>query len=230
MFVLLLIFQVTRQMSTHESATAHTGERWAEGLKNCCKMKESLNKYINSFIQLSSEEIRAFEGILTSKKFRKKELFAENGKVCQKIILFSEGYFRFYYIDSKGNEITSDFYFAPSFITSYTSFITGNPSYVNVQAMNDMEVLEFTKKDLLCLYDKYPRIERLGRLIAETVAINSEEHLFLLLNQSAEMRYKRLLEKNPKYVNTIPLQFIASYLGITQETLSRMRKSINQIF
>ncbi|MPM60040.1 hypothetical protein SDC9_106887 [bioreactor metagenome] len=92
--------------------------------------------------------------------------------------------------------------------------------------MNDMEVFEFSKTDLLYLYEKYPRIERVGRLIAEAIAITSEEHLFLLLNQTAEMRYRRLLEKNPKYVNTIPLQYIASYLGITQETLSRIRKSV----
>lgn len=190
-------------------------------------MRESLHKFINSYIQLSREEINVFEEILTYKKIKKKELVVENGRVCQKVLFVSEGYFRFYHIDSKGNEITSDFYFAPSFITSYTSFIAGTPSFVNVQAMSDMEVLEFTKTDLYKLYDKYPKIERLGRLIAESIAITSEEHLFLLLNQTAEMRYKRLLEINPQYVNTIPLQYIASYLGITQETLSRMRKSIH---
>lgn len=189
-------------------------------------MRESLHKYINNFIQLSREEIGILEQILTYKKIKKNELIAENGKVCQKVLFASGGYFRFYHTDCKGNEITSDFYFAPSFITSYTSFITGTPSFVNVQAMSDMEVVEFSKKDLYSLYDKYPKIERLGRLIAESVAIVSEEHLFLLLNQTAQMRYQRLLEKHPQYVNTIPLQYIASYLGITQETLSRMRKSI----
>jgi CRP-like cAMP-binding protein len=190
-------------------------------------MREALYKYINNLIQLSNEEINILDKILTYKKINKKELIAENGKVCQKVLFINDGYFRFYHIDSKGNEITSDFYFAPSFITSYTSFITGTPSFVNVQAMNDMEVIEFTKKDLYNLYDTYPKIERLGRLIAEAVAIISEEHLFLLLNQTAEMRYKRLLEIYPQYVNKIPLQYVASYLGITQETLSRMRKSIH---
>jgi len=189
-------------------------------------MRESLHKYINRFIQLSESEIREIEDILTSRKIYKKENFIEINKVCTKAIFINKGYFRFYHVDVNGNEITSDFYFAPSFITSYTSFITGAPSFVNVQAMVDMEVFEFTKNDLYDLYGKYPKIERLGRLIAEAIAINSEEHLFLLLNQSAEMRYKRLLEKNTKYVNTIPLQYIASYLGITKETLSRMRKAI----
>jgi len=186
-----------------------------------------LHKYLNIAAQLSEKEMGAFEEILIQKRINKKEHVAENGKVCHKALFFNEGYFRFYHFDAKGNEITSDFYFGPSFITSYTSFITGSPSFVNVQAMTDMDVLEFSKNDLYLLYDKYPKIERFGRIIAETIAINSEEHLFLLLNQTAEMRYKRLLEKNPQYVNTIPLQYIASYLGITQETLSRMRKSIH---
>ena len=112
-------------------------------------MRESFHRYINTIIQLSKEEIGFLEEIALCKKIRKNELVAENGKVCHKVWFTSEGYFRFYHIDLKGNEITSDFYFAPSFITSYTSFITGRPSFANVQAMNDMEVFEFSKKDLL---------------------------------------------------------------------------------
>lgn len=190
-------------------------------------MRASLHHYINGFLQLTEEEFRVFEEILVYKTYKKKELFAESGKTCSKVLFFDSGYFRFFHVDFKGNEITSDFYFAPSFITSYTSFLTEMPSFVNVQAMADMEVLEFSKKDLYGLYDQYPGIERMGRLIAEQIAIISEEHLFMLLNQTAEMRYKRLLEKYPQFVNTIPLQYIASYLGITQETLSRIRKSIH---
>lgn len=189
-------------------------------------MRKTFQEYIKRFINLSEDENRALENILIYKKIGKKELFAENNRVCTKLLFINKGYFRFYHHDTNGNEITSDFYFAPSFITSYTSFITGEPSFVNVQAMDDMEVLEIQKNDLNELYLKYPNIERLGRLIAESVAITSEKHLFLLLNQTAEMRYKTLLERNPEYVNTIPLQHIASYLGITKETLSRMRKSI----
>lgn len=189
-------------------------------------MEASLFQYINQWIDLTSEEFDSLSGILTSKKLRKKDHIAEEGKICQNMFFALEGYVRFYHLDAKGNEITSDFYFAPSFLTSYTSFITGTPSFVNVQAMTDMEVLEFSKNDLYNLYNKHPKIERLGRLLAEHVAITSEQHLFLLLNQTAETRYRTLLKNHPQYVHTIPLQYIASYLGITQETLSRMRKSI----
>jgi len=189
-------------------------------------MRTALSNYIQQFAELSDEEKWGIENISVSKKIRKKEHFIEVGRVCTKVLFINKGYFRFYHLDTSGNEITSDFYFAPTFITSYTSFISGEPSFVNVQAMEDMEVLEFQKSKLYELYQHYPAIERVGRLLAESVAINSEKHLFLLLNQTAEIRYKTLLQRNPDYVNTIPLQYIASYLGITKETLSRMRRNI----
>ena len=196
------------------------------GCKDNRMMTEALIKYINQFVRLSEGEIEALTNILVLRNLKKKEHFIKTNEICNKALFFNEGYFRFYHTDFRGNEITSDFYFAPSFITSYTSFITEKPSFVNVQAMDDMDILEFKKSDLYKLYSQHPKIERLGRLIAESVAINSEKHLFLLINQPAEIRYKNLLEKNTEYVQTIPLQYIASYLGITQETLSRMRKSI----
>ncbi len=189
-------------------------------------MKKALFEYINRFVQLSEEEIQAMESIIISRRIGKKEHFAEIDKVCTRILFIDSGYFRFYHLDTNGDEITSDFYFGPNFITSYTSFITGEPSFVNVQAMVDMDVLEIHKSDLDHLYQRYPNIERLGRRIAESVAITCERHLFLLLNQTAEVRYKNLLEQSPEHVKTIPLQYIASYLGITKETLSRVRKSI----
>lgn len=189
-------------------------------------MIDALKKYVNQFIQLEEDEFHAIAKILVTKKLTKKELFVRTPEICNKVLFFNKGYFRFYHIDPSGNEITSDFYFAPGFITSYTSFITGDPSFVNVQAMDNMKVLEFGRSDLHRLYSEHHCFERLGRSIAESIAISSEKHLFLLLNQTAETRYRNLLEKYPQFIQQIPLQYIASYLGITQETLSRMRKSL----
>lgn len=188
-------------------------------------VKKLFKDYVGRFVDLQEEESVALEKIMHYRKIGKKEVVAQAGKICTKVLFTARGYFRFYHYDANGNEITSDFYFAPAFISAYTSFITGEPSFVNVQAMMDMDVLEFQKNDLYNLYGRFPKIETLGRMIAESVAINSEHHLFMLLNQTAEMRYKSLLEKNPEYVRTIPMQYIASYLGITKETLSRIRKT-----
>lgn len=189
-------------------------------------MIDAFKKYINQFIQMDEDDLQAIANIMEPGKLKKKEYFVTTNEICNKILFFNEGYFRFYHLDFNGNEITSDFYFAPGFITSYTSLITGNPSFVNVQAMEDMDVLELRKSDLYKLYDQHQSFERLGRIMAESIVISSEKHLFLLLNQTAETRYKNLLANHPQFIRHIPLQYIASYLGITQETLSRMRKSL----
>lgn len=185
-----------------------------------------LRNFVEKLVPLGDEEFDAFARCLRLRVLKKKENLINEGEICSKIGFFTEGYFRFYHMDINGNEITSDFHFSPGFITSYTSFLTGSPSRTNVQALEPMEVMEIGKTSLYSLYSEYPLIERLGRLMAEHVFITSERHLMMILNQTAETRYRLLLDKYPHYVGKIPLQYIASYLGITQETLSRMRKSI----
>jgi CRP-like cAMP-binding protein len=189
-------------------------------------MEEALRKYITAIAPLSDREFMAVFSKMRAKSLLKKELLVKEGEHCNKLYFYQEGYFRFYYVDQAGREITSDFLFAPGFISSYTSFLTERRSLINVQAMNDIEMLELDKNDLFELYKSNHNVERIGRLMAEQVLLAYEEHLFLVLNQPADMRYKILLEKYPKYVREIPLQYIASFLGITQETLSRIRRSI----
>jgi CRP-like cAMP-binding protein len=189
-------------------------------------MKTEIRNYIEKYVSLSQKEFDSIIYAFTEKKLNKKDHFIRTGQTCKSIIFFVKGYFRFYNYTKDGNEVTSDFYFAPGFITSYTSFISGNPSFVNVQAMEKMIIWEIQKEKLNELYLQFPKIERLGRLIAESVAMASEKHLFFLLSKSAEERYLSLLSEYPEYIHHIPLQYIASYLGITQETLSRIRKSL----
>ena len=185
-----------------------------------------LKKYLDTIVQLPDEEFMAIASVISEKKIRKKEHLIQANEICNKVVFFFDGYFRFYHNTPNGDEVTSDFYFAPNFVTSYTSFLSGKPSFVNVQAMEDMDILEINKRDLNNLYAQYHHLEHLGRLLAENVTVNSESHLFLMLNQTAEERYKSLLDKYPFFIQKIPLQYIASYLGITQETLSRMRKKL----
>lgn len=189
-------------------------------------MTDQFRQYISQIIQLEEEEIWSIERLMTEQVLLKKEHLVREMDVCNKIAFFSEGYFRFYYYSSEGIEITSDFVFAPGFVTSYTSLITGMPSRVNVQAMEDTKLMVLQKSDLLNLYAKFHNIDRFGRLLAEQVVMTSELHLFSLLNQTAEERYKNLLDTYPQFIQNIPLQYIASYLGIKQETLSRVRKKI----
>ena len=189
-------------------------------------MFDDFLQFIHSFVSISETEVKAIRGVVQESRMQKKDHFILAGEICHQLLFFTNGYFRFYHYKTDGTEITSDFYFPPNFITSYTSFVTGKPSEVYVQAMEDMDVLVIHRSDLYHLYTTYPSFEKLGRLMAEQVAITSEKHLFSLLNLTAEERYKRLLDDYPQFIQQIPLQYIASYLGIKQETLSRVRKRI----
>ena len=189
-------------------------------------MKQQLEKYIRTFIELSEDDLAIIENIIIEKKIKKGEHFIIIGKTCEELAFFEKGYFRYYYIDKNGNEITSDFLFGPNIVTSYTSYITALPSQTYVQAMEDTNLFVLNKFKLEQLYKNNLSINKLGRKIAESISIHYEQHLLNILNKSAKERYKILLLTKPEYIEKIPLQYISSYLGIKQETLSRVRKKI----
>lgn len=180
-------------------------------------------EFVNRFIQADDTLFDIIISNFECKKIARKELLLEAGKTADKIFFLSEGFVRFFHTKDEGNEVTSDFYFAPGFITSFTSFIDQKPAIVNIQAMVKMDVLFIKYKDLMALYDKEHKVERLGRLLAEQVFITSEKHLLSFLNDSPLDRYLWLMKEYPEYVKNIPLHYLASYLGIKAESLSRIR-------
>lgn len=166
--------------------------------------------FVNRFIQTDD---KLFDSIISNfeyKKVARKELLFEAGKTADKIFFLLEGFVRFFHTKNDGTEVTSDFYFAPGFITSFTSLIEQKPSNVNIQAMVKMDVLFIKYKDLMALYDKEHKVERLGRLLAEKVFITSEKHLLSFLNDSPQDRYLWLMKEYPEYVKNIPLHYLAS--------------------
>ncbi|RJP59078.1 MAG: Crp/Fnr family transcriptional regulator [Ignavibacteriales bacterium] len=187
------------------------------------EMKKSLHEFVNKFIQTDEELFDTIFNNFEYYKVARKELLLESGKVADKIYFLPEGFVRFFHTKKDGSEVTNDFYFAPGFITSFTSLIEQNPSIVNIQAMVKMDLLYIKYKNLIALYDQEHKIERLGRLIAEQVYISSEKHLFSFLNDSPQERYEWLIREYPEYIKNIPLHYLASFLGITPESLSRIR-------
>jgi CRP/FNR family transcriptional regulator, anaerobic regulatory protein len=188
-------------------------------------MTTKILQSINAIVPLNSEEENAFLQILEVKTFKKKDFLLQEGKICNKVTFINSGCMRlFYNID--GVENTVQFFFADRWYTDYASFLTGKPTIENMQALQDSEVVQVKKEDLYKLYDEMPVFDRVGRVFAENAFLSISQLNQMKTNEEPELRYLNLLKQRPEIIQQIPQHYIASYLGIKPETLSRIRKRI----
>ncbi len=153
--------------------------------------------------------------------------FADAGLVCKRIGFITQGYVRCFY-DINDNEVTTMVLGKHNIITSHTSFMLQRPSKVSIEAISDCEMLTLSHDDMQQLYATVPKWERLGRLMTEQVYGYMESRVVDYLCLSAEDRYLKMLEEDGMLLKKVPLRYIASMLGITPETLSRVRKKLQQ--
>jgi len=199
-------------------------------------MTDKFDNLIQSFIQLVPDELKLsitqeeIESLISSfkpKQFSKNELIIQQGKICDFVYFVNKGIVRFFYYKDDGTEITECFHFPNSFMSAYSSFLSGEPTFENAETLEETELLVIHRSDLISLYNKYPNFEKLVRVITEKMYIELEKRIMSIHCQSAEERYLNLLKSdNPEILKKIPLKYIASYLGVSPETLSRIRKKI----
>lgn len=175
---------------------------------------------------LTQTEIEQFVNLGKNKTIAKNDFFIKEGQVCNNIAFVNSGTLRTFYYSGKGDEITYCLTFPGSFMTAYSSLITQKPSYVNIQAMTDAELLIIPKAELEKLEKSSRNWLLFSKTIAERYFVTLENRLFTLQHESAEKRYKDLVNNRPDYIRQIPLKYLASYLGITQRHLSRIRREI----
>ena len=188
-------------------------------------MTQKILDNVRLFVNLNNEDEEAFLKILDIKNYKKKEFLMEDGDVCDKISFINSGCIRaFFLID--GIENTFQFLFENGWYTDYESFLTGQPTSVNLQFLEDSVVVQFKKTDLMKLYGTNPVFERLARIMAERAALKVTNLYRMLQNQEPEERYLSLLDERPELVEKIPQHYIASFLGIKPQSLSRIRKRI----
>jgi CRP/FNR family transcriptional regulator, anaerobic regulatory protein len=188
-------------------------------------MTSKIIQSIKSIASLNEAEEKAFLNILEVKIFKKKEFLLQEGKVCNKVTFVNYGCMRLFY-NVEGVENTIQFFFGDSWYTDYASFLTGKPSIENMQALEESEVVQFKKDDLYKLYDVMPIFEKVGRIFAENAYLSISKLNQMKTNEEPEVRYINLLKTRPELVQQIPQHYIASYLGVKPETLSRIRKRI----
>ncbi|MGL5892076.1 MAG: Crp/Fnr family transcriptional regulator [Bacteroidia bacterium] len=187
--------------------------------------KTKIIESIKSIVPLSKAAEDAFAEILIVKTVKKKEFLLQEGEVCNKVTYLNSGCTRLFYTVN-GIENTVQFFFSDSFYTDYASFLTNEPSNENLQALQPCEAVQIVKDDLYELYDRFPEFDRVGRLMAEQAFVSIHKLNSMMKNEEPEMRYLNLLRQRPELIKQIPQHYIASYLGIKPESLSRIKKRI----
>lgn len=184
-----------------------------------------LKTFLQSFNILTTDEIDSFIQLGKSKRIKNGGFFIQEGKVCQEVAFIESGLFRSFYYSSTSEEVTYCFTFSNAFLTAYSSFISQDPTSENIEALTDVELLSFSRNDILKFEQESTNWLRLSKMIAEAEYIKMERRVFLLQKEAAEKRYSELMKQHPEYLQQIPLSYLASYLGITQRHLSRIRAS-----
>lgn len=189
-------------------------------------MVPSLVESINQIVGLTRQENEIVEKAFSTKVIAKGDLWISEGKVCNQVGFVETGKLRNFYIDETGNEITCFFVMPDQFVSSFTSFLTNTPTRENIVALEDSRMRLITKPELESLCEKVPKIEVFRRTIAENLFITLEKRIVMLQSQSAYERYENMLRENPDIILSVPLQYTASFLGITPQHLSRLRKDL----
>jgi CRP-like cAMP-binding protein len=190
-------------------------------------MKEALRQAMSQTIPIANDEWEAFEPYVFSKTIKKKENLISEGQICTNISFILRGSMRQYHVVD-GEEKTTFFFFDNHYACNYESFLTQQPSDVTIEAMEDCEILYFSREVMHRLYRLYPTYETFGRMIAEGVYMCAMERLKTFLLNSPEERYRRFLQNYDATIilERVPQHYIASYLGITPVSLSRIRSRV----
>ncbi|AMM50450.1 cyclic nucleotide-binding protein [Rufibacter sp. DG15C] len=185
----------------------------------------ALYNCISKYYPISSEAWKALSKALTQIKIPRNSFLVKEGTVCNNLYFLEQGCLRGYY-NLDGKEITYWFGFEDNFVTSFYSFISRKPAVENIQALEDSTLWSISSEALHQLFDAHHDLERLVRIINEQYYIRLEERFMAMQFKTAKERYEQLLENSPHILHRISLGQTASYLGISQETLSRIRSQV----
>ncbi|MCD0488774.1 Crp/Fnr family transcriptional regulator [Pedobacter sp. MC2016-14] len=189
-------------------------------------MHQQLINYINSHstLPLTGVEEELIVAGFQYKRLRKRQYFLQQGDVCKYTGFIVKGAMRQYTVDEKGVEHIVHLFIENYWATDRESMIMLTPSAYNIDAWEEAEILTITRADMLDLMNKIPALVEMILLMDERNAIANQRRLSSTISSTAEKRYEEFSIHHPQFIQRFPQHIIASYLGITKETLSRVRK------
>lgn len=189
-------------------------------------MHSLILKNTSRFIKLTSEEETFFISLLHEKKLKKKEFLVQEGNLCHHTYFVNKGALRTYFVDSKGFEHNMQFAIEDWWAGDMHSVLKEKPSRFYIVAMEDTELLSLEKQDQEKLFQRVPKFERFFRHLLQNAFVAFQDRILAGMSETAEERYLNFRKKYPAMDGRFPQNQIASFLGITPESLSRIRKQL----
>lgn len=180
---------------------------------------------IQSVINLTMEEKDGIKKLFTESSLRKGDFFVEEGKISRHVGFLAKGLVR-YYINHEGDHKTYEFAQENNFIGNYESFLSKTPSTKIIQALEDCEIFYITYENLQLFYKSVQQGERFGRIVIESVFLQTLQALSSIYTDTPEVRYEQFIKRHPDLQQRISQYHIASYVGVKPQSLSRIRKRI----
>ncbi|WP_042720607.1 Crp/Fnr family transcriptional regulator [Flavobacterium sp. B17] len=188
-------------------------------------MIQPLIDYFKKYLPLNSEEINLLAERVTPRKIKRRQMILHEGFVCKHYTFVEKGCFKMYGIDEKGTEHNLRFAAENDWVADLGSFYSEKPSKLFIEAIEPSTILQIEKQDLLYLFVNSPKFDRNFRVIVEEKFIELQNRLLQNFSSNAEQRYLDFLEQYTELASRLPNTQIASYLGITPEFLSKIRKN-----
>ena len=182
---------------------------------------------ISRYVDLNENDVSAFTSIIKTAQVRKRQYIVQPNFICEYQSYVAKGVFRSYYVCPKGLEHTIQFAVEDWFISDFNSYIHQTPASLYVEALEDSVIHQIKYEDVEDLCDRHPKFQKFFRLVAQKSFAFAQKRVLSNLGMTAEERYLEFLAQYPNIVERVPQYALASYLGMTPEFLSKIRKKLS---
>lgn len=189
-------------------------------------MFDVLISHIQEKVEIDENQIELLKSFFIHKKLRRKQYLLQEGEICKNLAFVSKGILKSYIIDEKGNERINLFAFEGWWISDFNSFLNEEKAFLNIDAIEDSELLLISRENYEELTLQIPVMDRYFRILYQNSLVTKDYRLVISNNFTAEEKYLQLVQSNPEITQKLSHTLIASYLGLSPETISRIRKKI----
>jgi CRP/FNR family transcriptional regulator, anaerobic regulatory protein len=187
-------------------------------------MTNILSEFLKKYKELEADETEIILDDFTTTYLERQDYFLKEGQICKSVGFIEKGLVMYYKLTNEGQELVCDFGSEKDWVTQYESLTTNTESTLYIKAIEPTTLKIITLEKINALYKKVPFFEKITRLLVEKVFFEMLKRAEDFQNLKAEERYEKLLKENPQILNRVPQYYVASYLGIAPQSLSRIRK------